>query len=317
MERKKSIDRGAGRLRYGAGRGTHTFVVLGGNCLLQDIATWFLYFIIYSFVGWVYESIVESVQHRRWINRGFLSGPFIPIYGAGAVLALFCLQPFAAMNVFMLFFLAGTIDCTLEYFTSWVMEKLFHARWWDYSTWPLNLNGRVCGLGFAAFGVLSVLLLRFIHPFVAEKIALLSPTWLYLVAGVFVVWITWDTVVTTASILQLDQKLEQLQQAFNKTKEKYASQLSEIQEQIAARLKEQRGTAELRKKMAAKFEESEFNTESIRGLLYDPKHHEKRLLRAFPSLKSVEHEDALEHFKLTLRRDRKKKTKKTDQTQSS
>lgn len=273
--------------------------------MVQGLATWFLYFMVYSLIGWVYESIVESVQHRRWINRGFLSGPFIPIYGAGAVLSIYCLESFAGMSVFLLFLLAGTIDCILEYITSWVMEKMFHARWWDYSTWPLNLNGRVCALGFAAFGVLSVLLLKYIHPFVSMKIALIPLPWLYVVAGGLLVWILWDTTVTTASILKLDQKLEQVQQAINKAKEKYAAQISEIQGQIADRLKEPRGTFEFRKKLLSHFESSEFNTETIRNFLYNPKHHEKRLLRAFPSLRSVEHGDALEHLKWLQRRGRK------------
>lgn len=272
--------------------------------MLQGLATWFLYFMIYCFVGWVYESTVESVQHKRWINRGFLSGPFIPIYGSGAVLSLFALQSFSTMNVFLLFLLSGTMCCILEYITSWVMEKLFHARWWDYSTWPLNVNGRICALGFAAFGVLCTLLLRYIHPFVSDLVGRLSLNWLYLVSGGLLIWILWDTTVTTASILKLDQKLEQLQQAINHAKDKYAAQLSGIPEQIAVRIKEQRGTAELRKKLVAHFEASEFNTESIRSFLYHPKHHEKRLLRAFPSLRSVEHGDALEHLKFVQRKER-------------
>ena len=111
----------------------------------------FLWFLFYSFCGWVYESILVSILERRPVNRGFLNGPLCPIYGAGAVGAVVVLgQVHNPLVVFLLSMVGASI---LEYVTSWVMEALFHARWWDYSDYKFNLNGRICLLGAFVFGV--------------------------------------------------------------------------------------------------------------------------------------------------------------------
>lgn len=85
----------------------------------------------YSIVGWVYESLICSVGARHFVNRGFLNGPYCPIYGFGAVFDLILLGKIE--NPFLLFLLGAIVTCTLEYLTSYGMEKIFHARWWDYS----------------------------------------------------------------------------------------------------------------------------------------------------------------------------------------
>ena len=99
----------------------------------------------------MYESILVSILERRPVNRGFLNGPLCPIYGAGAVGAVVVLgQVHNPLVVFLLSMVGASI---LEYVTSWVMEALFHARWWDYSDYKFNLNGRICLLGAFVFGV--------------------------------------------------------------------------------------------------------------------------------------------------------------------
>ena len=101
----------------------------------------FIWFIIYSFLGWLWEEIICSIQARKLVSRGFMSGPYCPIYGFGALIYL-VLMHFTERPV-ELFFLGGILACTLEYITSYLMEKLFKARWWDYSKRFLNINGRV------------------------------------------------------------------------------------------------------------------------------------------------------------------------------
>lgn len=91
----------------------------------------FLWFLLYAFIGWVYESVLVSVSERRWVNRGFLNGPLCPIYGCGAVLAIVLLHDFT--NPIEIFLISSFGASILEYITSWGMEKLFRARWWDYS----------------------------------------------------------------------------------------------------------------------------------------------------------------------------------------
>jgi len=89
------------------------------------------WFFLYSAIGWIYESILCSVSEKRWINRGFLNGPYCPIYGFGAILNILILDE--TRNIVILFYFGAVTACTLEYFTSWLLEKLFQARWWDYS----------------------------------------------------------------------------------------------------------------------------------------------------------------------------------------
>ena len=124
--------------------------------MVEFWARLFFIFIFYSFSGWVIETIRVSLREKRFVNRGFLLGPYCPVYGFGAVSLDILLSKFVAKPVFY-FFLAFLIAAVLEYFTSFIMEKIFHARWWDYSDRALNLNGRICAenlLQFAFFGTI-------------------------------------------------------------------------------------------------------------------------------------------------------------------
>ncbi len=123
---------------------------------------WLLFFFIYCFLGWVWESCYVSIKKREWINRGFLHGPMLPIYGSGAIIVLLC--TIGVRDQVILIFLFGMTGATiLEYVTGACMERLFRVRYWDYSHMPLNLKGYIClpvSLGWGAF---SVLLVRVIH----------------------------------------------------------------------------------------------------------------------------------------------------------
>ena len=131
---------------------------------MKTVETWFLWLMIYSIIGWVYESTICSISQRKLINRGFLNGPYCPIYGTGAVLVLLVLG--RIQNPVLLFFAGAVLTCSLEYLTSWLMEKLFHARWWDYSNKKFNIQGRIC-LGHTFYwGIASLLFLYLVHPIV-------------------------------------------------------------------------------------------------------------------------------------------------------
>lgn len=123
---------------------------------------WLLFFFIYCFVGWVWESCYVSAKNREWINRGFLHGPMLPIYGSGAIIVLIC--TIGVRDQIVLTFLFGMIGATiLEYVTGACMERLFRVRYWDYSHMPLNLKGYICLPVSLGWGVFSVLLVRVIH----------------------------------------------------------------------------------------------------------------------------------------------------------
>lgn len=174
----------------------------------------FLWFIFYSFAGWVYESILVSSQQHRWVNRGFLNGPLCPIYGTGAVAGVVILG--RIHNPVALFFLAMIGASVLEYFTSWAMEQLFHARWWDYSHFRFNLNGRICLLGAVVFGVGGVVIVDVIQPQVVRVTNMIPLQVIHVLFIVLMALTIADTIVTVCGIVNFEQSLEQFKLAVAK-----------------------------------------------------------------------------------------------------
>lgn len=127
---------------------------------------YFIWFIFYSFIGWTYETALYSLRKGHFVNSGMLYGCICPIYGLGA---LMCISMFAEKTSSLYIILgAGIMTCVLEFVSSWVIEKLFGARWWDYSDWPFNLNGRVSLLSGVVFGILALLAVKGFHPALAK-----------------------------------------------------------------------------------------------------------------------------------------------------
>ena len=122
----------------------------------------FLLFWFFSIMGWMLEVIVCSITDKKFVNRGFLIGPYCPIYGFGALIMLL-ISPYKD-HLFVCFILTLTLCSTLEYFASYLMEKLFKIRWWDYSNDAFNINGRICLRNALAFGALGVIFTRFLNP---------------------------------------------------------------------------------------------------------------------------------------------------------
>ena len=130
---------------------------------MNEIYYYFLLFLIYSFIGWLIEVIGKLIEKHKFINRGFLIGPICPIYGHGCLLMILTLSRYKD-NPLVLFVNAIFICSLLEYFTSYFMEKIFKARWWDYSTKRFNLNGRICAETMIPFGILGTLVICVINP---------------------------------------------------------------------------------------------------------------------------------------------------------
>ncbi|MFW5632453.1 MAG: putative ABC transporter permease, partial [Acetivibrio ethanolgignens] len=166
-------------------------------------------FFLYSFCGWIYESTLVSIQHKTWVNRGFLNGPIVPIYGAGATAVYLFLSgiPDEPVLIFVIGMLVATV---LEYLTSYVMEKLFHAKWWDYSNYKYHFQGRICLLASLLWGFLSLLMMDVLQPFMNSVIASI-PRRAGEIAGYFIFLLFGtDLTVTIIYTLQLDKKLEEL-----------------------------------------------------------------------------------------------------------
>lgn len=172
------------------------------------IAFLWMLFMIFSVCGWACETVVCSVSAKRFINRGFLNGPYCPIYGCGGLLAIEVLGD--VHNLVALFLLGGLLTCSLEYVTSWAMEKLYHAQWWDYSKRPLNINGRVWIGGFVEFGCGVVVAVYLAYPGFSYLLGLMQPDQLEGTATVLAVVFWGDFVITNTSLTGFRKKMDYL-----------------------------------------------------------------------------------------------------------
>ena len=186
------------------------------------ISQYFNIFIFFSFLGWIYECIFCTFKDRHWENRGFLFGPICPIYGSSVVLALIVFSSLPILKdgfytpVWQIFIICAFMSAVIEYSTSYILERLFHAVWWDYSGIPLNINGRICLPATCGFGIAGVLIVRFILPFVIalpmDEHQLVNE----LVSLVFMLLLGIDIAVTVASLTDMLKRMEAMQIEFDK-----------------------------------------------------------------------------------------------------
>ena len=164
--------------------------------MLASLENYFLLFFISAVLGWMMEVTCKLFEFKRFINRGMLIGPYCPIYGFGSVLITALLSPSAGQPV-LVFVMAMVVCGTLEYLTSYVMEKLFHARWWDYSRRRFNINGRVCANTLIPFGLLGLAMIYVVKPFLFGLFAGIPVTVKHVVCGALLALMLTDVAVST------------------------------------------------------------------------------------------------------------------------
>lgn len=194
---------------------------------------YFLYFYIYSFIGWVYETIVMTIWERKWDNRGFLFEPILPIYGFGATALSVILDYFAIHNIEYtwkeLFVIAFIGSIFLEYFTGWFLEEVFHAYWWDYSRVPLNIKGRICLFASLGFGVAGLIVSYYLYPFTSHLVGNLSQLSIELLALISMGIVSADTALTVSALINFEQKVVHIEEKIN---EHMASLVKVIREKV-------------------------------------------------------------------------------------
>jgi len=165
---------------------------------VEDILHLILMFFFYSFLGWCMEVVLKYIQLHRFVNRGFYTGPVCPIYGSGAVLITLVVQWLSPLEsaVGTTFAISFLLCGALEYFTSLVMEKRFHARWWDYSQKPMNLHGRVWIGNLVLFGLGGVAVVHLMNPVLLESLADFTIMAQEIAAGILVALFAADYVLT-------------------------------------------------------------------------------------------------------------------------
>ena len=193
------------------------------------VSKYFVWFVLFSFMGWIYESIYCTIKKHHWENRGFLFGPICPIYGFGAVAAsIICsgaaLPEMSDVKIFIVCFFGSIV---LEYTTSWVLEKLFHAVWWDYSQVKFNIHGRVCLPASIGFGAAGLLVVHIILPFTEKTTSFLSPLATEIVALLFMAVLAADTALTVSALTCLTQNLQTIEAQVNRQMQELYSNLEE------------------------------------------------------------------------------------------
>ena len=179
--------------------------------MLYDYSAWqwLLIFYLYCFLGWCFESTVVSVQQRHFVNRGFLRGPMLPIYGFGATILLHVSLPL--YNRPAALFLASMAAATVfEYAVGVIMEKLFKVKYWDYSEHRFQFQGRICLQSSLCWGFLGLILARVIHPPVEWIVAGLPFVLLVVVDILFTAAFAGDVAVSVRTALDLAKLLEEL-----------------------------------------------------------------------------------------------------------
>ncbi len=282
-----------------------------------------LLFFIYAFLGWCTEVAFAACKEGRFVNRGFLNGPVCPIYGFGVVGVALALRP--VMDSLPLLFLGSVVITSLiEFVTGFVLEKVFHAKWWDYSGMPLNIMGYVCLLFSLIWGVACTVIMKLVYPPIEHLVYGLPKPLLIVLVCVFFAVLAVDLAATLATIRKLNERLKRLtelaaeihsvsdeigkaisdttlaaKQKAEAGEERWNDYRSQVEEKLdqSRTAREQRSAAmrdRIEQGREAGAQRLAALKESFSNMLEERSFGQKRLMNAFPHLKSSEHQAALE-----------------------
>ena len=228
------------------------------------------YFIVYSFLGWVLESVYKSILEKKLVNSGFLFGPICPIYGFGAIIMYLFLEDVSNKPV-ITFCLGFVVLSAWEYMVGLLLEKVFHTKYWDYSNNKFNLQGRVCLVNSIFWGILGMLFIDVLNPIVTSLLDKIKPEYLFYIDIAIYIGIIIDIIVSTINTISITEKLKYVEELNNSIKEK----IEEIKQkgigtEISASLQE--AIEELKAKRDAIVQKSYNNI--------------IRIKKAFPTMKS-------------------------------
>ena len=250
----------------------------------QDTYILFLYFIAYSIIGWVSEVIYCFQNDKVFVNRGFMHGPYCPIYGFGALMCIFLLSPFV-YNPFTVFICAVILTSFLEYFTSFVIEKLFNTRLWDYSAKNFNLKGRICLNNSLLFGIGGLSVVYIFHPFITDVLSRLSENSTSILAMSIAMIFFADLITSVMVIINLNHHLAKIEETLTEIKRWPMMQIKELELAVdLPRITEIMSNLEILHQKLKKFRETK-------------KWYHKRFLKAFPTLRSIKYPEHLNELK--------------------
>ena len=277
-----------------------------------------LYFFLYSFLGWCTEVAYATVKERRFVNRGFLGGPWCPIYGVGVSAVVTLLDGF--QDSLLLLYLSSFVLVTLiEGMTGFIMDKIFHHKWWDYTGLPFNIGGYVCLPFSIAWGAACLVIVKGVHPVIERLVGLLPEAAGLALICVLTAGLAADLAVTTAGILKLNRRLDMLERIGAELREisdrmganihedvMDAMERAEVLENMAQARKERLDaiSGEAKERLDLLSEETRERYDMLRQryaeLTGATLQASRRLVRAFPRMESRRHKELLEELKRKL-----------------
>ncbi|MCX7657176.1 MAG: hypothetical protein N2Z57_00715 [Oscillospiraceae bacterium] len=245
---------------------------------------WVLFFYIYSFAGWIIESVIVSVNEKRLVNRGFLRGPYLPLYGFGAISILFATLP-VKWNIFLVYICGMASSTILEYFTGWLMETTLKMKYWDYSHQRFNFKGRISLISSLFWGVLSVVLTYFLHSpiksFVLSIPVKVSYVIIYIISAIFIA----DAISAIRTAVDVNKLLENITMVKN--------EINNLKEQLSEKMENSEYSAKLKERLQELKDELSTLTEKI-GFF------KRQLIKAHPRAYSKYFNDALKEVRIKL-----------------
>ncbi len=229
---------------------------------------WIIFFFIYSFIGWLYEEIFFLIKEKKLVNRGFMHGPFLPIYGVGAILILFAVMP-VSDKWLLVFIFGGAAATLLELFTGLAMQWLFHVRYWDYTGYFMNYKGHICLFATVVWCIASVLLVNFVQIPLGNFLTGLNSKVVYFVAHIFSICFAADFALSFREAMDFRKILDTLT-ADNEELARIVAELNAKKAEIEAAVKEfeakkeqfEADISEIKDKVEFGIEKMKFNTES-------------------------------------------------------
>lgn len=273
-------------------------------------------FIVYAVIGWCSEVAYAALDTGKFVNRGFLNGPYCPIYGFGISLVIVVLKPLKD-NLLILYLGSVILTSVIEYITGYLLEKVFHNKWWDYSDKPYNIKGYIC-LKFSLFwGFACTFIVLILHPIIYGIIKIVPFLIGVIILAVVLVFFAIDCGITTvATIMKFNERLKRMNEIAQKIhhlsdevgeniyenvtealekKEKFEEEHEEQIVKIAEKKENIRLGAEVRKIEGRM--EIERLKEQYRNMLEEKINGHNRLMKAFPKMTSDSHNETLQRLK--------------------
>lgn len=274
----------------------------------QTVYEFLCIFIIYAFFGWCTEVSYAALDLGKFVNRGFLNGPYCPIYGVGVLIVIGVLTPLKE-NILILFAGSFLLTSVLEYFTGWILEKVFHNKWWDYSEIPFNIRGYVCLKFSVLWGLACSFIMLVLHPIIYKFVKVFPKTVGIILLVVIFTAFTVDFVFTVSTILKLNRRLMIIDEVAGKLRE-ISDEIGEnIYENVAEAIERKEKAEDIQKEIYSNVQQNiekrkaEYDrlVKRHRELLETKIFGHERLLKAFPGMKSADYDEALQklrvHFK--------------------